>query len=569
MKLKHAALQLGLRGRLFLLVLVALAPAILILLSNVISLRQSREAEVHARALQIGNLAALEIQRIMTGAERLMTAVARVPAVRNFEVDECIDYLRGLGADNPQFVAISVIDREGVLRCRAPMPETPQRYSERAYFVRALAGEPFIVGNYTKTLTSGAAVLQLAVPIRNDAGDVTGVLAGGLNLEWLRDILRQRQFPNNDALTIADVNGVILAREPLSERFVGTKIPADFMRLVGADRPGTMEVTSQDGTRRIMGYFPPKANGSGLYISAGLGRDDAFAPINAATLDGVLMVLAGAVAAFLTAAFVGRSLIREPVRKLNATIQAWRRGDDSSRTGMQAENGELEAVGAAIDKFMDELAQGRLERAKAEESRELLMHEMEHRVKNVLATVQAIASQTLRKGAASPEALEGFFGRLQALASAHRILLMGNWEVADLRQVVSDAVRPFDRSPSRFDIEGPDIRIRAKAAWALAMAIHELCTNAAKYGALHDENGAVRIRWQIGDGSGDNLFRLCWVERDGPRVAEPSSSGFGSRMIARVLASEIRGVVTLDYQPNGLACRVRAPMEHVLLSNAA
>ncbi len=562
-------MKFGLRGRLFLLVLVALAPAILILLYNVVALRKSREAEVHANALQIGNLAALEMQRIMTGAERLLTAVARVPSVRTFVAAECIDFLTRLAIDNPQFAAISAIDREGELRCRSPMPDTPQDYRERFYFAEALSGKPFVVGRYFTTSTSATSVLPLAVPIRDDDGKVIGVLAGGLRLDWLRDVLRQRSFPNNDALTIADANGTIIAREPYSERFVGTPIPPDFMKFVFTDMPGTMEVTSQDGTRRILGYYPPRSNGSGLYVSAGLGRDDAFAPINAATRDGILMIIGGAAIAFLTAAYLGGTLIRRPVRKLNATIQAWRRGDDSSRTGMKATDGELEAVGAAIDKFMDELVLGRAERAKAEESRELLMHEMEHRVKNVLATVQAIASQTLRKGAVPTQALDSFFGRLQALAAAHRILLMGNWEVAELRQVVIDAIRPFDRNPSRFEIHGPELRIKAKTAWALAMALHELCTNAAKYGALQGESGTVRIRWKVGDGETDTLFRLCWVESDGPRVSEPSSSGFGSRMIARVLSSEIRGTVTIDYQAQGLTCRVRAPMEHVLLAEAA
>lgn len=562
-------MKFGLRARLFLLVVVALAPAIAILAYNVASLRKSREAEVHANALQISNLAALEMQRIMTGAERLMAAVARVPAVKNFSIPECVDYLRTLGADNPQFVAISVIDREGTLRCRSPMPAAPQRYTDRSYFARAIAGEPFVLGQYTKTATSGAAVFQVAVPIRDDAGGVTGVLAGGLSLDWLRDVLRQRPFPNNDALTIADANGVILAREPFSERFVGTVIPPDFQKLVQSDAPGTMEVRSQDGTRRILGYVPPKANASGLYVSAGIGREEAFAPINEATRDGVFLILGGAAIAFITATLLGRSLIREPVRRLNSTIQAWRRGDDKARTGMQPGDGELETVGAEIDKFMDELAQGRAERARAEESRDLLMHEMEHRVKNVLATVQAIASQTLRKTAIPTETLESFFGRLQALASAHRILLMGNWEVAHLRQVIGDAIRPFDRSPSRFDLKGPDLQIKAKTAWALSMALHELCTNAAKYGALRGENGNVRIHWKISEREGDAQFHLCWVESDGPRVEEPSSSGFGSRMIARVLSAEMRGTVTVSYEPNGLTCRVRAPAEHVVLTNAA
>jgi hypothetical protein len=219
---------------------IALAPGVFILSYNIASLRQSREAEVRAQAFQIGNLATLEVQRIIGGAQGTLNAVARAPTVRSFDIAGCNAYLQDLLAKSAQFNAIAVIDRGGLLRCRAPTLEGEQHYDDRAYFQEALAKGEFIVGEYTVSKNNKQAFLPLAVPIFGKEGDTVGVLVGGLRLNWLRDVIRQRPFPKNEALSIADRNGVLLAREPFSERFVGTRIPEEFQSMVRATSPGVV-----------------------------------------------------------------------------------------------------------------------------------------------------------------------------------------------------------------------------------------------------------------------------------------------------------------------------------------
>ncbi|GGE97139.1 PAS domain-containing sensor histidine kinase [Sphingomonas prati] len=194
----------------------------------------------------------------------------------------------------------------------------------------------------------------------------------------------------------------------------------------------------------------------------------------------------------------------------------------------------------------------------------LLINELNHRVKNTLATVQSIAMQTFRDrggAGASPEQRELFESRLIALAIAHDVLTRENWESAQLRDVVLEAVAAHcggDVNP--FTVEGPEARLTPKMALGWSMALHELCTNAVKYGALSVPDGTVAIRWSVEREEKADQLNFIWEERGGPSVTEPSSKGFGSRLIERQLARELGGHVELIYAPKGVNCTIKAPL---------
>ena len=201
------------------------------------------------------------------------------------------------------------------------------------------------------------------------------------------------------------------------------------------------------------------------------------------------------------------------------------------------------------------------ERRQAEQHRELLINELNHRVKNTLATVQSVAAQTLRNSAVEKEARETFDARLIALSQAHDLLTSENWDSTSLGPVVAMALRPYriDRE-DRFEIAGPEIRLAPKTALTMAMGLHELATNAVKYGALSNPTGMVSIRWEVDDGDAGPRLRLEWAERGGPPVAPPGRKGFGSRLIERGLAAELGGNVEIDFRPEGIVCSVQAPL---------
>jgi PAS domain S-box-containing protein len=194
------------------------------------------------------------------------------------------------------------------------------------------------------------------------------------------------------------------------------------------------------------------------------------------------------------------------------------------------------------------------ERKRAEQHQRLLINELNHRVKNTLAIVQGIAQQTFKGSEAQARA--AFEGRLAALAAAHNILTDRHWEAAPFRRVVENAVTALGIEPARVAIDGPDIALPPKTAISIAMAIHELATNALKYGSLSTPAGRVALRWTL---LGDRLA-LAWRERDGPPVAAPKARGFGTRMIERGLAAELGGDVAIDFRPDGLVCTIDAPL---------
>ena len=196
---------------------------------------------------------------------------------------------------------------------------------------------------------------------------------------------------------------------------------------------------------------------------------------------------------------------------------------------------------------------------RARQQRELLINELNHRVKNTLATVQSVAAQTLKGNTVPATVRSALESRLLSMAGAHDVLTQQNWEGADLRNIVEKALSPFMAPRREFDVDGPDIRLLPKSALAVAMAVHELATNAAKYGALSNGSGRISVQWAVAEQDAPHL-QIVWTETGGPKVAAPSSKGFGSRLIERGLAGQLGGEAVIDYRETGVVCRIMAPL---------
>jgi signal transduction histidine kinase/FixJ family two-component response regulator len=211
------------------------------------------------------------------------------------------------------------------------------------------------------------------------------------------------------------------------------------------------------------------------------------------------------------------------------------------------------AVSAAIDIT---------ERKRTEEHRLLLMNELNHRVKNTLATVQSIAAQSFRRAKSDASGRAVFEARLMALSRAHDVLTSESWEGANLDDIVTQAALPYRGvDPSRIQQGGPHVRLSAKMALSISMALHELATNAVKYGALSNDRGHVRIKWRVLTKSSGAQLQIEWHESDGPPVVPPKHKGFGSRLIERGLAQELGGEAKIEYRPAGLWCEINAQLD--------
>ncbi len=198
----------------------------------------------------------------------------------------------------------------------------------------------------------------------------------------------------------------------------------------------------------------------------------------------------------------------------------------------------------------------------------LLMQELSHRVKNTLAMVQAVATQTLRNAASLDAAGEALGARLLALAQAHDVLMQGAWSSACLRSLVDGAIALHgDGAPDRFRVQGPDLTLGPRPALTLALILHELGTNAAKYGALSRSEGHVAIAWEVTPVDGEARLRFRWEEIGGPPVKPPTRTGFGSRLIERSLVHSFGGAAVLSYPETGVVLTMEAPAE-VLVEHA-
>lgn len=193
----------------------------------------------------------------------------------------------------------------------------------------------------------------------------------------------------------------------------------------------------------------------------------------------------------------------------------------------------------------------------AESHRQLLVNELNHRVKNTLATIQSITKQSLRNAGVDSAVRDALEGRLMAIAATHNVLTDQNWSAASLRQIVDGSVTPYRSNPAQLTVDGPDLKVSPKTAVVMALAFHELAINALKYGALSAPAGHVDVTWAVRP---KGRLHIEWRESGGPLVRPPERRGFGTRIVEAALPGELAGTVSVDYRPEGLRCAIDAPL---------
>jgi two-component sensor histidine kinase/CheY-like chemotaxis protein len=218
----------------------------------------------------------------------------------------------------------------------------------------------------------------------------------------------------------------------------------------------------------------------------------------------------------------------------------------------------LEQAGIDAEVLLEQAGIDAKEREAADKLQKLILEELHHRIKNTLATVSAIASQSLRTATSIEHGQQAIEGRLTALGRAHDLLLQARWANADLASTIRGATEPYDsEGEGRFSISGPDIKITSSAVIALAMTLNELCTNTTKFGALSVPGGSVDIAWNVDEEK--RQLKMTWSEKDGPSVSAPSRQSFGTRLIGS-LGQQLQGQVKLDYASTGLVYALDVPM---------
>ncbi|MES2550749.1 MAG: HWE histidine kinase domain-containing protein [Pseudomonadota bacterium] len=557
----------SLSSRLFVVTAVALLPAVAIAIANIITIQRDRITELHGDAMRTAELVSLEVEQTFAGLESVLRTLAAAPVVRNANGPACSALLADTVKAVPFASELYILNADGSVRCGSSTAEHLDLVSKD--FLAEATTENLVSGTYQKDAKDGAERLPVALRIGGGGNGASGIALALVDLAWMEERLQARSMSPGNSLTIVDRSGTVMARVPDPETFVGTKIRPEFMPLLEESTPGSMEMISRDGTPRILGYYPPAVNSSGLYISAGYSIEEGLATLRSVVFQALGLAVLGTVLVAMLALYTARVFIAQPVGALIETITAWRRGNTAARTGMSEDNGEIGEAGAALDAFLSEVIANREARQKADEARDLMRDELEHREKNLLATIQAVARQTFAD-TGNDTALRVFSDRLHAISEANRLLKQSGWKSTSLRHLISNGVATFiGTTHDRVETKGPDLVVKGNVATAIGMSIHELCTNAVKYGALSNDTGKILIEWQLQPSEKGQDFTLQWTEHGGPPVTRPERTGFGSKVIKHALSAQTGGTVEIIHDPKGLVCRLTAPAEAVVAPAAA
>lgn len=423
-------------------------------------------------------------------------------------------------------------------------------------------------------------------PIRTASGEVLGSLCvidgkvrpGGLTevqASGLRNLARQVTSQLELRRAIAERDALVAEQRLAEQRRTGLLHLGDQLRDMNTVGDMTRTATAivgqvLDVTRAAFGHFDdtteylivePDWTAEGVASVAGRHRLDDYGDLRKGLLRGEALIVADATtdartaAKFVAAAaFDVRSFVNLPIRHSNRTVAVFIVHDHQPHAWRQEELTFLRNVA-------DRLEVG-IARLQADTEQQVLNHELGHRLKNTFAMIQAIATQTLR-AASDQEAVGTFIERIHALSTAHDVLLQDNWASATVRAVAESVLHALC-DKSRFDILGVHMEIGARATLSLSLLLHELTTNAIKYGSLSNDGGRVAIAWRVNGADGEAVFALDWREVGGPLVEMPNKKGFGSKLIEMGIMGTRE--IQLRYPPTGFEAELRAPFAQMQLS---
>ncbi|HET7682012.1 MAG TPA: HWE histidine kinase domain-containing protein, partial [Xanthobacteraceae bacterium] len=386
-------------------------------------------------------------------------------------------------------------------------------------------------------------VVALEMPVVvNDKVDYLLTLA--ISPKGVLDILAAHLRGSRWLMGVVDNNDRIIARSWDNERFAGQKVSDEFIRNTQA-KGGSFIGTTLEGTAVFNVY--QRSELSGWRIAAGIPLSDLEAPLHRSLLVLAIVTGVGLAASLILAFFYARALAR-PLRQLQGVAET---GGGSAKT-VPTGIAELDGVTGTLMRSIIVLKDRDRARART-------VNELNHRMKNMLAIIQAIANETRRRATSLEQFGKAFEGRLMALARSHEALGDREWHGGDLAALITQCCKPFC-DEERLELQGPPIELPPKATVGIGMVIHELATNAAKHGALSVPIGKVKVRWDLPEEDGLRILRLQWQEQDGPPMPSTRKEGFGSVLLRSIIERDLGGRLDMIFSRDGLLVIACIPM---------
>src|SRR5947208_5835483 len=372
-------MQLSLTGRMFLLVVIAVLPALVIQAVNEYALRTAREDEIRQRVIQITKQFGEEIQAIRAGASQLLIALGELDEVQKRDGAECGATFAKLKVRFESYVRIGAADATGKVFCSSG-PVIEASVAETEFFKRAMTGDGLSVGHYFVDPATKEKMIHFAERFYDPNGKVAGIVFAGLDLKWLAEHLKERGLTPQQSILIADRLGNIVARLPNGEALVGKNMRKSHEDIMDGNTAGWEEAAGVDGLTRIFGYVPVALPPKDFFLSAGQSKVEAMEPIEAATKRGILLILLGLLAAMYLAWVGGRRFIKRPIANLLEGTAEWGKGHYDARVKIDDRASEIGRLGMAFNEMADALAARHAAQQRAEEELRHLNATLESRI---------------------------------------------------------------------------------------------------------------------------------------------------------------------------------------------
>jgi signal transduction histidine kinase len=370
---------MSLTARMVLLVLIAVLPAVGIQAYNEYYLRAARSEDIRQQVVQITKQFGEEMGELREGARQLLVALGQLPAVRQKQSGECDALFATMKANFVNYSLLGAADANGKIYCSSS-ELSYDSVADRPFFKRAMATDGIAVGDYWVDPATGQKMLHFAKRIHDDVGNVTGLVFAGLDLAWLSEHLKERGLSPTASILIADREGNIIARLPNPEKLVGKNMRKSHEAIMDGDLAGWEEAKGVDGIERIFGYVPAQLPPYDLFLSAGQGKAEAFAAIDAATVHGISLILLGFLLAASAAWYGGRIFIRRPIDRLLTAATEWEKGNYEARAELQDSGSEIGRLGGAFNDMAAAVQARYAAQKKAEEELRQLNLTLEERV---------------------------------------------------------------------------------------------------------------------------------------------------------------------------------------------